>query len=334
MKAVWYTRTGPPETVLRFGEQPTPHAGPGEVRVRLHASGVNPADVYRRAGTRYAMDGPLIVPNSDGSGVVDEIGQGADASLLGRRVWLYNGQRGGRALGTAAEYIALDADLVRTLPDSVGYAEGACLGIPCMTAHRCVSLAGPLAGRTVLVTGGAGAVGHYAVQWAKRFGARVIATVSTQAKAAHARSAGADRVVDYRREDLAEAIRAATGAACVDHVVDVDFGGNLPTVLPLLAANGSIAWYATRGNPAPTLPAAEVMRRNLSLHGVLLNAAPLAARRQAQADIVAWLEEGGMRHTVASVHPLAATARAHAAVESGTKLGTVVVDCSDARAAA
>ncbi|HSQ02426.1 MAG TPA: NADPH:quinone reductase, partial [Burkholderiales bacterium] len=207
MKAVWYTRQGPPAEVLQFGEQPTPHAGPGQVRVKLHASGVNPADTYRRGGQNFPMEGPLVIPNSDGAGVVDEVGPGTDPALRGRRVWLYNGQRGGRVLGTAAEYIALDADLVRELPDRVSYAEGACLGIPAMTAHRAVTLGGELAARAVFVSGGAGAVGHFAIQWAKRFGARVVTSVSSPEKAAHARAAGADLTVNYRAEEIAARIR-------------------------------------------------------------------------------------------------------------------------------
>ena len=192
MKAVWYTSQGKPSAVIQFGEQPTPHAAASEVRVHLHASSVNPADCNRTVGRSYAMEGPLIIPNSDGSGIVDEVGTGVDASWLNRRVWIYNGQRGGRVFGTAAEYIALNVDLVSELPGNTSFNEGACLGIPCMTAHRCVTLGGDLKGKTVLVTGGAGAVGHYAVQWAKRFGARVIATVSSSDKAAHATAAGAD----------------------------------------------------------------------------------------------------------------------------------------------
>jgi NADPH2:quinone reductase len=327
MKAAWYTRQGVPAEVMQFGEQSTPHAGPGEVRVHLHASGVNPADANRCVGRTYAMEGPLIIPNSDGSGVVDEVGAGVDAAWLGQRVWLYNGQRAGRLLGTAAEYIALDVDLVSPLPDNTSFIEGACLGIPCMTAHRCVTLGGDLAGRTVLVTGGAGAVGNYAIQWAKRFGARVIATVSSPAKAAHAKAAGADLTVNYRADDVVARVQEYTGGTGVHHVVDVDFGGNLAVTLQLVAPNGSIAYYATRGNVAPVVSAPEIMRRNLTIHGVLLNGAPHAARRRAQADIVRWLQEGGMVHTVSAVYPLARTADAHAAVEYAPKLGTVVVDC-------
>jgi NADPH2:quinone reductase len=326
MKATWYTQQGRPEDVLRFGEQPTPHAAAGEVRVALRASGVNPADMNRRAGRGYAMEGPLVIPHSDGSGIVDEVGAGVDPAWLGRRVWLYNGQRGGRLLGTAAQYIALDVGLVAELPATTSFEAGACLGIPCMTAHRCVMMREGLDGATVLVSGGAGAVGHYAIQWAKRFGARVIATVSSEDKAEHARGAGADHVVDYRAQDVAAEVKRHAPAG-VDHVVDVDFGGNLPTFFPLLANNGSIAYYASRGNLAPAWPAAAAMRRNIGVFAVLLNNAPLAARERAQRDIVAWLNEGGMRHTVSSVHALDRCAEAHMAVDSGQKRGTVVVVC-------
>ena len=332
MKAAWYTRQGKPTEVMQFGEQPTPHAGAGEVRVRLHASGVNPADSNRTVGRTYAMEGPLIIPNSDGSGIVEEIGVGVDVAWLNRRVWLYNGQRGGRLLGAAAEYIALNVDLVSELPDITGFNEGACLGIPCMTAHRCVTLfgnsGGDLKGKIVLVTGGAGAVGHYAVQWAKRFGARVIATISSPEKAAHATSAGADFTVNYHSEDVVARVREFTANVGVHHVVDVDFGGNLATTLPLLAINGSIAYYATKGNVTPTITAPDLMRKNVSVHGVLLNGAPHAARKRAQNDIVQWLKEGGMQHTVSAVYPLARTGEAHEAVEFQRKHGTVIVDCT------
>jgi len=327
MKAVWYTHQGAADAVLQYGEQPAPTAGPGEVRVQLHTSGVNPADMYRRSGPRYPLEGALVIPHSDGSGLVDEIGPGVDQAWLGRRVWLHNGQRNGRVHGTAAQYIALSVDLVAELPDTTSFVEGACLGIPCMTAHRCVTMGGDLSGKSVLISGGAGAVGHYAVQWAKHFGARVITTVSSPVKAEHARTAGADLVLNYRTDQIDSQVRAFVGKAGVDHIVDVDFGRNLPVFWPLIAANGSIAFYATNGNPTPVLPAAEAMRRNISLHAVVLNGVPLSARQRAQADIVAWLNSGGMIHTVSSVHALRDAAQAHAAVESGAKRGTVVVDC-------
>ena len=172
MKAVWYERAGPAPEVLSYGEMPTPVAGPGEVRVRLEASGVNPADVGRRAGSYRAMEFPRVIPNSDGAGIVDQLGDGVTRLSIGQRVWLFNGQRNGRAFGTAAEYIALAEHLVTPLPDDVSFAAGATLGIPAMTAWCCLNGDGATAGQTVLVTGGAGAVGHYAVQLAMGRGAR------------------------------------------------------------------------------------------------------------------------------------------------------------------
>src|ERR1700736_1951959 len=201
MKAIWYERTGAAPDVLSFGDMPTPMAGPGEVRVRLEASGVNPADVGRRAGSYRAMEFPRVIPNSDGAGIIDQVGDGVTRLQAGQRVWLFNGQRNGRAFGTAAEYIALAEHLVTPLPDDVSFAAGATLGIPCMTAWCALFGDGPIAGQTVLVTGGAGAVGHYAVQLAKWGGARVIATVSSSLKAEQARSGGAGIVGDNTSED-------------------------------------------------------------------------------------------------------------------------------------
>lgn len=167
MRAIWYDATGPAREVLQYGELPTPEPGRGQALVRIRASGINPSDVGMRSGGAGPMAYPRIVPNSDGAGVVEAIGPGVDPTWVDKRVWFYNGQRNGRAFGSAAEYIELDTDLLTALPDAVSFAEGATLGIPCMTAHRALFLAGPVQGRTVLVTGGAGAVGHYAVQLAK-----------------------------------------------------------------------------------------------------------------------------------------------------------------------
>src|ERR1700761_3876690 len=211
MKAVWYEQCGPAAEVLSYGEQPTPVAGPGEVRVRLEASGCDPADAGRRAGNYRGLEFPLIIPNSDGAGIIDQVGDGVTRLHIGQRVWLFNGQRNGRALGTAAEYIALAEHLVTPLPDQVSFAQGATLGIPCMTAWCSLFIDGPITGQTVLVTGGAGAVGHYAVQLAKWGGARVIATVSSAAKAEQARLAGADLIVNYRTDDVVGQAMAFTG---------------------------------------------------------------------------------------------------------------------------
>lgn len=324
MKAIWYERTGPPHEVLVSGEMPPPEAGTGEVRIKLAVSGVNPADCYRRRGD-IPLEFPRVIPNSDGAGTVDQIGSGVSRDWLGRRVWLYNVQRG-RAFGTAAEYIALDAGLIAPLPDNTPFDAGACLGIPCMTAHRCLFSDGPIANQIVLVTGGAGAVGHYAVQLAKWAGARVIATVSSPAKAQQAVAAGADIVVNYRSEDVAARVLEVTGGTGVDRIVEVDFGGNLETCLKAIRLNGTIAIYASRGNLEPTLPVSAFMRKNATLRLMVLNTCPSDARRQAQRDIVRWLETGEAIHRIAARFSLERTAEAHAQVEKGAKLGTVIVE--------
>lgn len=325
MRAAWYEKTGPADEVIVVGEQPTPDAGAGEVRIRLEASGVNPADGNRRRGQGYVMEAPLVIPNSDGAGVVDRVGAGVTRFKLGDRVWLYNGQRNGRNCGTAAEFIAIDADLVTQLPRDVSFAVGACLGIPCMTAHRCVFAGGAVWGKTVLVTGGGGAVGNYAVQLAKWGGARVIATVSTATHAADARAAGADLTLDRAKDDIRARVLADTAGKGVDRIVEVDFGGNIAILADIIAVNGAVSAYASRGNPSPVVPFSEVMRKNVTIESVLLPTSPHSARRQAQADIWRWLGEGERLHRIAGSFPLAETAAAHKAVEAGGKRGTVVV---------
>lgn len=326
MRAVWYDRQGPAREVLVYGELPTPDPGPGEVRVRLEAAGVNPSDTYRRRGPVPPMEFPRVVTCSDGAGTVDRVGPGVPENWVGKRVWLYNGQRNGRFMGTAAEYIALNADLVTELPDHVSFNEGATLGIPGMTAHRCVFVAGPVQGQIVLVTGGAGAVGHYAVQLAAWAGATVLATVSSEAKAERARAGGAAHVINYRTEDVVARVRAITGGAGVDHVVDVDFGGNLAATLASLRMGGSLAFYASNGDREPRVSAALLMQKNLAIHATVLPSVPHEARRRAQSDIARFIAVPGRMLSVAATLPLAETASAHETVEGGGKVGTVVVE--------
>ena len=325
MRAIWYDRTGPAREVLQLGDRPTPEPGQGQALIRVRASGVNPSDAGMRAGPA-PMAYPRITPNSDGAGVVEAVGPGVSPAWVGKRVWFYNGQRNGRAFGSAAEYIELDVDLLSVLPDAVSFAEGATLGIPCMTAHRSLFLAGPVQGRTVLVTGGAGAVGHYAVQLAAWAGASVIATVSSEEKAERARAGGAHHVIDYRREDVAARVRELTDGEGVHHVVDVDFGGNLAATLACVRLNGSIAYYATKGAREPVVPAGVAMGLNLQISGVYLPVSPHEARRRAQADITRWIGTGERMLSVAGRFPLEDCAGAHELVESGGKVGTVVVE--------
>ena len=325
MRAVWYDRQGPANEVLVAGELPMPEPGTGEVRVRLEASGVNPSDTYRRRGAVPA-EYPRVIPNSDGAGIVDKAGPMVHERWVGKRVWLYNGQRNGRWMGTAAEYISLNVDLVTELPSHVTFAQGATLGIPGMTAHGCVFAAGPLQGKIVLVTGGAGAVGHYAVQLAAWAGASVIATVSSDAKAAHARAGGASHVINYRSEDVAARVRDITGGELADHVVDVDLGGNLDATLASVRDGGSIAYYASKGALEPKVPLRTLMSKNLTIRGFVLPTSPHPDRKRAQTDMARFIASPGRLLPVDGTFPLYETAAAHLSVEQGGKVGTVVVE--------
>jgi NADPH2:quinone reductase len=327
MKAAFYERNGPADEVLRVGDLPIPAPGPGEVLVRVKASGVNPSDVKSRAGLRAKMAYPRVVPHSDGAGVIEAIGTGVDPARVGERVWLWNGQWQ-RPFGTAAEYIALPGAQAPHLPDGVPYEAGACLGIPAMTAHRCVFADGPVAGQTVLVTGGAGAVGHYAIQLARWGGAKVITTVSGPDKAAHARAAGADRIVNYRNENVVDAVKDFTHGQGADRAIEVEFGGNLETTLACLKTNGVIAAYASSAAMEPKLPFYPMMFQGITLRLVLVYVLPEAARRQSIQDINRALVQGALVHGIAETYPLDRIAAAHQKVESGAAIGNVVVAIS------
>ncbi|MEQ1773108.1 MAG: NADPH:quinone reductase [Burkholderiales bacterium] len=321
MRAVWYEKNGPAAEVMIVGDLPDVEPAAGEVRVRLHTSAVNPSDVKGRGGSR-PIRWPKLIPNSDGAGVIDKIGAGVNRRI-GERVWIFNGQWD-RPFGTSAETITLPAALAVPLPDHVTFEQGACLGIPVMTAHRALFADGPIQGQTVLVTGGAGVVGHYAIQLAKWAGARVVTTVSSEAKAAHARAAGADVVINYRNEDVAARIKAEVGG--VDRIVEVELGKNLPISAQVLNDNGVIACYASMGIPRPLYPYPELSWRNPVLRQVFVYTMPDAAKAQAHADIARWLAETQPIFAIAHRFPLADVVQAHQAVERGEKIGHVILD--------
>ncbi|HLI28100.1 MAG TPA: NADPH:quinone reductase [Chloroflexota bacterium] len=327
MRAAWYERKGPAREVLQLGELPPPTPGPGEVRVRVHFSGVNPSDTKNRSGWQgnLAMPFPRIIPHQDGAGVIDAVGEGVPATRAGERVWVYEAQLG-RPFGTAAEYVVVPSEQAVPLPPGVDLAVGACLGVPAMTAHYCVFADGPVAGQTVLVTGGAGAVGCYAVQWAKLGGARVLATVSSEEKAAVARAAGADAVLNYRAEDVAARVLELTGGAGVDRVVEVAFGANLSVTQAVLKPNGVVAAYSSDAEPQPRLPFRAFLQKNAVIRTVLVYVMPRAAHAAAVRDITTALEAGRLQHLIGRRLPLAGIAAAHEAVEQGAVLGKVLVE--------
>lgn len=324
MQAVWYERQGAPEEVLKAGTLERPVPGPGEVRVRIQASGVNPSDTYGRSGRQAPMAFPRVIPHQDGAGVIDSVGPGVAAARVGERVWVYEATWN-RAGGTAAEFTVVPAQRAVRLPDGIDLDAGACLGIPAMTAHRAVFANGPVTGQIVMVTGGAGAVGTAAVQFAKWGGATVLATVSSDAKAAAARDAGADHVINYKSDDVVAAVKDLTRDAGVDRIVEVDFGGNLPVSLQIIKPYGTLASYATRGDPEPKVPFRALMVKNVTVLGVLVYTMPESAKAAAMAEITRALEEGALRPLVGARLPLARAADAHTAVERGTIIGNVVL---------
>ena len=323
MRAVYYDDFGPADQVLTLGELPEPVAGPGEVLVRIKATGVNPSDVKLRAGARpgAVMAYPRVVPHSDGAGVIEAVGTGVDPARMGQRVWVWNASWQ-RAFGTAAEFVALPSAQAVPLPDRASFAEGACLGIPAITGWYSVFCDGPVTGKTVLVTGGAGAVGRYACQMAALGGARVITTVSSAEKAAHA---GVMDWVNYPDANVAEAVFALTEGAGVDRIVDVDFAANQDTALKVLKPGGVIASYASASEMTPTLQFYPFMFRNITLRMLIVYLLDEATRAAGNAALGRWLEAGALRHAPVVLDGLDKVAEAHDLVASGGKLGTVVV---------
>jgi NADPH2:quinone reductase len=322
MKAARYEKQGPAAQVLIIGEMPDPHPGPGEVRIRIAASGVNPGDTKKRQDSfGYGMPFPRIIPHSDGAGHVDEVGRDVPPAWLGRAVWCF-GAQSYRPFGTAAEFTVVPVHQVTPLPAGVSPEQGACLGIPGITAHRAVHVAGPVKGATVLVQGAAGAVGMCAVQLARFAGARVIGTVRSSSDAALASDAGAHHVVlsDNR---LVEAVRALAPDG-IDHVVEVAFAANIEADVELLKMGGSIGTYATNSEK-PAIPFWPMVFKNVRLFFLGSDDFPKEAKAQAAHDLNAALEAGWSGFPIAEPVPLADIARAHQLSEHGTARGRIVV---------
>ncbi|APE44408.1 zinc-binding dehydrogenase [Sulfitobacter alexandrii] len=328
MQAITYDRFGPAREVLEIRETDNPAPGPGEVRVRLALSGVNPSDVKARAGTRPGVTKPafpLIVPHSDGAGEIEAVGAGVDPARIGQRVWIWNGQWQ-RSHGTAATHITLPAQQAVPLPNGVGFDVGANLGIPGLTACHAVFGGGDVAGETVLVQGGAGTVGLLAVQLARWGGARVIATCSA-ADSDRVREAGADAVIDYRADDLADQVIAANDGKPVETVVEVEFGLNIAADTGLIAPNGRLAAYGSAKEMEPALSFGPLLFKAVTIDIILIYLLPAAPRALAIDRLHHALADGALHCPTERIFPLAETAAAHEAVEKGARNGAILVDC-------
>jgi NADPH2:quinone reductase len=325
MKAAWFEKFGPAADVLIVGDQPDPIPGSNEVLISVKTSGVNPSDVKKRAGAfpDLLQDG-LVIPHSDGAGVIEAVGSEVPRDRVGERVWLYQAQFG-RRFGTAAEYVAVDQHRAVPMTDNMSFEVGACLGIPAMTAHRCVFSDGPVEGQTILVTGGVGRVGHYAIQWAAQAGATVIATASTPEDDRACIEAGASAVINHRDANWSAAVLDHNHGEQIDRVIDVEFGANLPEVIQLIRTGGTIATYSSSAVPKPELPFLKMMYLDLTIRMVIVYAMPETAKQMAIADIKTYQQAGRLRHRIARTVPLAEIVDAHELIEQGGFRGCVVV---------
>ncbi|WP_312400332.1 NADPH:quinone reductase [Stenotrophomonas indicatrix] len=325
MRAAYYDRQGPADEVLCVAELPTPQPGPGEVRVRMHMSGLNPTDLKARTGFSAPMPFPRIIPHQDGAGVIDAVGDPEEAGRIGQRVWIYEAQYG-RASGTAAAFVVVPAGHAVPLPGDVSFEVGASLGIPALTAHRCLFADGDINGRRVLVQGGAGVVGTAAVLLAKWAGAWVAATVMNAEQASIARAAGADLVLDRLNDDVAGAINTHTRSAGVDRIVEVNVQANLDLDLACLASGGVISAYAAaQATDELSLPLLRAMVHGCVLRFVYIYSVPQEAKIHAIRDITACLASGAYSPYVGLKVDLQKIAEAHQALEAGTVMGKVLI---------
>lgn len=325
MQAAWYEQLGAAKDVLRVGELDSPDLLPGHVLVKIYASGVNPSDVKQRSGWGgLKMRFPRVIPHNDGAGVIEAVGEGVAAARVGERVWIYEATLAA-GQGTAADYAVVPADHAVALPNHTSFQEGACLGVPAMTAHHCVLKDGDVAGQTILVTGGAGAVGNYAIQLAKWKNAIVITTVSSDEKAAIASSAGADHVINYKTEDVVARVKDITNRKGCDRIVEVDFGANFKADVEMIKRNGAIATYASDAQPMPQVPTYDLIYKNLTVHYVLVYAMSKQAHQKAAKDITTALDAGALQHVIAEEFSLDQIAIAHERMESGSAIGNLIL---------
>jgi NADPH:quinone reductase len=322
MRAAWYEKQGPARDVLKVGEMAEPTAGPGEVRIRVSASGINPGDTKKRSDAfGVGMPFPRVVPHSDGAGCIDQVGPGVRSEWIGRNVWCY-GAQSYRAFGTAAEFTVVPADHIAPLPEKVSMEQGACLGIPGITGHRAVHVGGDVRERTILVQGAAGSVGICAVALARHAGARVIGSVRSAADLTAARNAGAHDVI-VSGSDLVSHVKALSPDG-VDHIVEVAFGANIDADVELLKNDGSISTYAT-DSAAPNIPFWQMAFKNIRVFFLGSDNFPQETKMQAAWDINSALEAGWPGFEVGERLPLVEIARAHELVDHPARRGRVVV---------
>lgn len=329
MKSVICYARGDAKETLKIAERPTPEPGAGEVRVHVHVSGVNPSDFKVRSGAQGPMPGDELVPHSDGAGIIEAVGEGVLERRIGEHVWLYNVNRAENGVdqgvrGTAAEQIVVDQKYAVPLPHGISFETGACLGVPAMTAHRVVFADGPVKDKWVLVTGGAGAVGYFAIQLANAGGAKVIATVSSKEKAEVAITAGAVATINYRDESIPEKVLEITKGIKIDRLVDVDFAAHVKEAPSYMKQGAIISQYGT-SDPAPTLDYRGLLLNNIVIRSTLVYAMSDEAKAEAIAGIQISLQNGLLQPIIHRTFPLEQVIAAHEEVEAGGCIGNTLL---------
>lgn len=327
MKAIQFSEAGAAGKVLKQVDVAPAQPEPNEVCVRVAWSAVNPTDVKRRSsGRELGMFSPIISGN-DGSGVIESVGGNIDPGMIGKNVWIF-GAQAGRPMGTTAEFCTLPAYMAPELPDGTSLLEGACLGVPAVTAYYSIYSDGPVEGKTVMVSGGGGRVGAYAVQMAKLGGARVIAMVGTAENEAYVKTLGADHVINYRNDDVVAKVREITQGRGVDRLSEVAFGANVKLFPEIMAQNSMITSYSSDAVAEPALPFASLMFKNITIRPFTIYALNEATKRSAFAAINAMLVLGKLKHRVAAKHPftLAGVIAAHEMIEANKAAGVCAIN--------
>jgi NADPH2:quinone reductase len=324
MRVAYYESTGPAREVLKVGEVDGPRPGPGEVLVEIAYSGVNPSDVRARGGgSKRPFAFSRTIPHSDGAGTIVAVGPDLPAERIGERVWLWNAQWF-RPFGSAAEKIALPSAQAVALPEGVSLEEGACLGIPALTAWYALHHTPDIAGKTILVVGGAGSVGRYAIEIAKARGARVIATTSVEEKTKYALAAGADLALDYRAPDFPERVLAETAGNGLDYCLESNLAGNAAFLPAIMAAHGTVVVYGT-GGPEATIPSNAIMQKNIRVQFIFVYEMPKSVRLAALAGLTTLLRRGAITKPQTLLFDLDRVVEAHEAVENGGRIGQVLL---------
>ena len=324
MKAAWYEKTGDAADVLKVGELPDPSPGSNEVLISVKTSGVNPSDVKTRAGARGDLQFSRIVPHSDGAGIIVDVGKNVDSNRIGERVWIWNAAYG-RPNGTCAELISLPENQAVAMSDHVSFEAAACLGIPASTAYYGIFAEGSVQNKTLMITGGAGAVGFYGIQLAKWAGAKVISTVSSKEKFKIAEDAGADLILNYKKDNVVDSVLEFTKGNGVDRVLEVEFGGNIQINPKIINTNGTIAAYASMGNIEPTLPFYDFMFKGIKINTFLIYSICQKDRKMLIEGMTKALNENALKHLIGSSFSLDDIVGAHEEVESNKNVGNVIV---------